>query len=160
MKRLLSIQDLSCLGKCSWTVALPILSAMGLNATALPTGVLSTHTAFQNPVCHSFTGELVSFADHWKSVGAAFDAISVGYLSDPVQAQAVAQVLERFPALTVIDPAMGDHGKLYRGMSEANVSAMAQLCRKGDFLLPNLTEAALLTGTPYRDDPDEAYQLT
>lgn len=157
MKRLLSIQDLSCLGKCSLTVALPILSAMGLTASALPTAVLSTHTAFPEPVCHSFTDELVAMADHWNAIGASFDAISVGYLSDPRQAQEVARVLERFPALTVIDPAMGDHGRLYRGMTEENISAMAQLCCKGDFLLPNLTEAALLTGTPYRNDPDEPY---
>lgn len=155
MKRVLSIQDLSCLGKCSLTVALPILSAMGLSATALPTGVLSTHTAFPDPVRHSFTEELVCVADHWKSVGAAFDAISVGYLSDPRQAAQVLRVLERFETLTVIDPAMGDHGKLYSGMEQSNVDAMAQLCRAGDYLLPNLTEAALLTGTPYRKDMDE-----
>ena len=160
MKRVLSVQDLSCLGKCSLTVALPILSVMGLTATALPTGVLSTHTAFPQPVCHSFTDELAAFADHWKSIGAAFDAISVGYLSDPRQAQEVLRVLERFPALTVIDPAMGDHGKLYRGMGEENVTAMARLCRKGDYLLPNLTEATLLTGIPYRANPDEAYLNT
>ena len=156
MKRILSIQDLSCLGKCSLTVALPILSAMGLSAAALPTAVLSSHTGFPNPVCHSFTRELVSFADHWKSVGAAFDAISVGYLSDPRQARQVMAVLERFPALTVIDPAMGDHGRLYSGMTERHVKAMAALCRKGDYLLPNLTEAALLTGNPYPEAPGEA----
>ena len=157
MKQALSIQDLSCLGKCSLTVALPILSVMGVCATALPTAVLSTHTAFSDPVCHSFTGELVDFANHWKKNGARFDAISVGYLSDPAQAEAVERVLERFDALTVIDPAMGDHGKLYRGMGIENVQAMKRLCKKGNYLLPNLTEAALLTGLLYRENPDEEY---
>ena len=157
MKQVLSIQDLSCLGKCSLTVALPILSAMGVCATALPTAVLSTHTAFSDPVCHSFTGELVEIADHWKKNGARFDFVSVGYLSDPVQAEAVEKVLERFDASVVIDPAMGDHGKLYRGMGDENVQAMKRLCKKGNVLLPNLTEAALLTGLPYREDPDESY---
>lgn len=157
MKQVLSVQDLSCLGKCSLTVALPILSTMGVCATALPTAVLSTHTAFSDPVCHSFTGELVAFADHWKKNGARFDSISVGYLSDPAQAEAVIGVLERFDAPVVIDPAMGDHGKLYRGMNEGNVQAMKKLCRKGQFLLPNLTEAALLTGLSYQEKPDAGY---
>lgn len=157
MKRVLSVQDLSCLGKCSLTVALPILSTMGVCATALPTAVLSTHTAFPHPVCHSFTEELVAFADHWKANGARFDCISVGYLSDPAQAEAAIGVLERFDAPAVIDPAMGDHGKLYRGMNAENVEAMKKLCKRGQFLLPNLTEAALLTGLPYREEPDEGY---
>ena len=155
--QVLSIQDLSCLGKCSLTVALPILSCMGLSATALPTAVLSTHTAFPKPVCHSFTDQLEEIAQHWVSIGASFDAISVGYLSDPRQAEAVERVLDLFPAIKVIDPAMGDHGRLYSGMTEQNVEAMKALCRKGDYLLPNLTEAALLTGSPYREDLDEAY---
>ena len=155
--QVLSIQDLSCLGKCSLTVALPILSAMGISATALPTAVLSTHTAFPKPVCHSFTDELGAIARHWASIGAAFDGISVGYLSDPRQAEEVAKVLDLFPAIKVIDPAMGDHGKLYSGMDEGNVEAMKKLCKKGDYLLPNLTEAALLTDTPYRETPDMDY---
>ena len=157
MKRVVSIQDLSCLGKCSLTVALPILSVMGLSAGALPTAVMSTHTAFPEPVCRSLTGELVGIGEHWKKIGAEFDGISVGYLSDPQQARQVAQVLDLFPALTVIDPAMGDHGKLYSGMDRENVQAMAMLCCRGDYLLPNLTEAALLTGIPYREVPDEEY---
>lgn len=157
MKRVLTIQDLSCLGKCSLTVAIPVLSAMGLSCTPLPTALLSTHTAFPNPHVRSLTGDILSISRHWKTIGAEFDAVTVGYLSDPEQAEAVAQVLDTFPALTVIDPVMGDHGKCYSRIGEAHIRAMAQLCRKGTCLLPNVTEAALLTGLPYRDIQEESY---
>jgi len=138
-------------------VALPVLSTMGCACTVLPTAVLSTHTAFPNPHCRSLTEEILPIARHWKSVGAEFDAIAVGYLADPRQAEMVGKVLDAFDSTVVLDPAMGDHGKLYTGQTEDHVAAMAQLCRKADFLLPNLTEAALLTGLPYREDADEGY---
>ena len=155
--RVLSIQDLSCMGKCSLTVALPILSAMGLSCSVLPTAVLSTHTGFPQPVVAPMTQYLGAFGDHMASVGAQFDSISTGYLSDPRQAEAVCGVLDRFDCLKVVDPAMGDHGKLYDGITPGHVEAMERLCRRGDFLLPNLTEAAFLTGLPYRQDGDGAY---
>lgn len=157
MKQVLSIQDLSCMGKCSLTVALPVLSAMGHACTVLPTAVLSTHTAFPQPHVCSLTRELVPIADHWHQVGAAFSLICVGYLADPAQAAAVEQVLSLFPAPVVLDPAMGDHGTLYSGQTPAHVEAMTRLCRKATYLLPNLTEAALLTGLPYRPQPDPVY---
>ena len=157
MKRVLSVQDLSCLGKCSLTVALPVLSAMGCSCSVLPTAVLSTHTAFPNPHVRDLTQDLLPVAEHWHCVGASFDAITVGYLSDPRQAALVGQVLDLFPCPVILDPAMGDHGKLYSGQTPGHVQAMANLCRKADFLLPNVTEAALLTGLPYREDADTAY---
>ncbi len=157
MAHVLSIQDLSCLGKCSLTVALPVLSAMGCTCTPLPTAVLSSHTAFPAPYVRSMTGDIAPIVAHWKSTGVRFDAISVGYLSDPEQAAAVEAVLNCFDGIKIIDPAMGDHGKLYSGMTEAHASAMAQLCRKGAILLPNMTEAALLTGLPYREQSDKTY---
>ena len=155
----LSIQDLSCMGKCSLTVALPILSAMGISCSVLPTAVLSTHTGFPDPVVNSMTDSLLPFARHMESVGGSFDVISTGYLSDPRQAEAVCQVLDTFDCLKVIDPAMGDHGKLYSRMTQEHVEAMKQLCHRGDFLLPNLTEAALLTGLPYRQQCDGSYLI-
>ncbi len=155
MKRVLSIQDLSCLGKCSLTVALPVLSAMGHSCAVLPTAVLSTHTGFPKPHCRSLTEDIGAIGQHWHSVGASFDGISVGYLSDPEQAEAVEQVLEQFSALTVIDPVMGDHGKCYQGLGKAHVEALKKLCRRGRFLLPNVTEAALLTDIPYEEHPSE-----
>lgn len=155
--RVLSIQDLSCLGKCSLTVALPVLSAMGCSCTVLPTAVLSTHTAFPDPHIRDLTQDMLPVAEHWHCVGADFDAITVGYLSDPRQAELVGQVLDLFPSRVILDPAMGDHGKLYSGQTAGHVQAMKSLCRKADFLLPNVTEAALLTGMPYREDGDTAY---
>ena len=155
--RVLSVQDLSCLGKCSLTVALPVLSAMGCVATPLPTAFLSTHTAFPGPHVRDLTEELLPVCEHWRSIGAEFDAIAVGYLSDPRQADAVAAVLDAFSAFKVIDPVMGDHGKPYSRITSAHVEAMKQLCVRADVLLPNVTEACLLTGIPYREDGDEDY---
>lgn len=157
MKRVLSIQDLSCMGKCSLTVALPVLSSMGCSCTVLPTAVLSTHTAFPNPHIRDLTQDLWPVAEHWHSVGAEFDAVAVGYLSDPQQAELVGRVLDLFPGRVILDPAMGDHGKLYRGLRPEHIGAMANLCRRAQILLPNVTEAALLTGLPYREDCDAAY---
>ena len=157
MKRVLSVQDLSCVGKCSLTMALPVLSAMGCSCSVLPTAVLSTHTAFPNPHIRSLTEDIAPICDHWKAIGAGFDAITVGYLSDPNQAAAVEYLLEQFPAFTVLDPAMGDHGKLYSGLGDAHIAAVKQLCSKANVLLPNVTEACLLTGIPYRKTGDLAY---
>lgn len=157
MKRVLSIQDLSCMGKCSLTVALPVLSAMGHCCSVLPTAVLSTHTAFPDPHIRDLTQDLLPIARHWESVGGAFDTIMVGYLADPRQAQIAEQVLSVFPSTVVLDPAMGDHGKLYTGQTPEHVQAMGNLCRKADYLLPNVTEAALLTGLPYREEADSSY---
>ena len=155
--QVLSIQDLSCMGKCSLTVALPILSAMSISTSVLPTAVLSTHTGFPDPVVQPMTENLLPFAQHMASVGGSFDGICTGYLSDPQQAEAVCQVLDLFDGLKVIDPAMGDHGKLYSRMTQEHVEAMKQLCHRGDYLLPNLTEAAFLTGMPYREKCDGTY---
>ena len=157
MKRVLSVQDLSCLGKCSLTVALPTLSAMGCECAVLPTTLLSTHTAFPAPHIRSLTCDMDPIVAHWQTTGVRFDAIGVGYLADPLQTAAVARVLDAFPAPTVIDPVMGDHGKLYSAITEDHVAAMAHLCRRGTVLLPNVTEAAFLTGIPYRENGDEAY---
>ena len=157
MKQVLSIQDLSCLGKCSLTVALPVLSAMGCACSVLPTAVLSTHTAFPAPYVRPMTQDMIPMADHWASIGAGFDAITVGYLADPMQAGVVEDVLSRFDADVILDPVMGDHGKLYSRQTPDHVKAMAQLCRKAKYVLPNVTEAALLTGLPYREQAEEGY---
>ena len=155
--QVLSIQDLSCMGKCSLTVALLILSAMGISTSVLPTAVLSTHTGFPAPQVQPMTENLLPFARHMASVGGTFDAICTGYLSDPQQAEVVCKVLDKFQCLKVIDPAMGDHGKLYSRMTMEHVEAMKQLCSRGNVLLPNLTEAAFLTGLPYREAGDGVY---
>lgn len=157
MKRVLSIQDLSCLGKCSLTVALPVLSAMGCNTAVLPTALLSTHTAFDSPYCKDLTADLLPVARHWKQVGAEFDVIGVGYLANPEQAETVDRVLDDFSGIVVVDPVMGDQGKRYTGITPAHADAVAKLCRRANVLLPNVTEACLLTGIPYEENPDGAY---
>ena len=139
------------------TVALPVLSAMGCACSVLPTAVLSTHTAFPAPHVKPLTEDMVPAAKHWHAIGASFDAITVGYLADPVQAEAVEEVLSLFQADVVLDPVMGDHGKLYSRQTPDHVKAMARLCRRAKYVLPNVTEAALLTGLPYREQVDEQY---
>lgn len=160
MKTVLTIQDLSCVGRCSLTVALPVLSAMGIRCSVLPTAVLSTHTGFPGPKVVSLTEHIEDFAAHWKTLDVHFDAVLCGYLSDPRQAEAVLPLLERCKqqgSLIIVDPAMGDHGKLYRGLDEDHVAAMAEVCMCADILLPNVTEAALLAELPYREETDGAY---
>ena len=159
MKSVLSIQDLSCVGRCSLTVALPVLSAMGCRCSVLPTAVLSTHTGFPNPEVVPLTEQISAFHDHWDSVGIRFDAVTTGYMANAAQAEEVLPLLHDYKAqgsTVIVDPAMGDHGKLYRRLDQNHVSAMAKLCREADILLPNVTEAALLTGMPYREDMDDA----
>ncbi len=151
MKRILSVQDLSCVGRCSLTVALPILSAMGHSCSVLPTAVLSTHTGFAEPFVKDMTGELIPMAEHWKAQGISFDAASIGYLSDPAQAEAVQKALEGLTETVILDPAMADHGKLYSRMTADHVKAMRKLCRKAEVLLPNVTEAALLAEVSYEE---------
>lgn len=157
MKHVLSVQDLSCVGKCSLTVALPVLSAMRCRCSVLPTAVLSTHTAFPSPHVHDLTEQLDPIRSHWQRIGVRFDAICVGYLANPAQTGLICALLDTFPALTVIDPVLGDHGRLYSGITASHVDAMKTLCRKGSILLPNVTEAALLTGLSYRETGDPGY---
>ena len=157
MKHILSIQDLSCVGRCSLTVALPVISAMGHQCSVLPTAVLSTHTAFPGPEVADLTDRLEGFARHWQENGISFDLVSVGYLSDPRQAEIVERILEQIGSFTVLDPVMGDHGKLYSRISSDHIGAMKRLAARADVLLPNLTEAAALAGMPYREQVEEAY---
>lgn len=157
MKRVLSVQDLSCVGRCSLTVAMPVICAMGCQCAVLPTAVLSTHTAFPAPFVRSLTEDMAPITEHWKKIGAEFDAVSIGYLSDPAQAEAAAKLVEAFPGYVILDPVMGDGGKLYSRITPEHISAMSGLARKAQLLLPNVTEAAALAGLPYRQTTDIAY---
>lgn len=159
MGSVLSIQDLSCVGRCSLTVALPVISAMGHACSVLPTALLSTHTAFPDPYVRSLTGDIPEIFARWEALSLTFDTVASGYLSGPEQAAVVAPILRRCRergSTVIVDPAMGDGGRLYRGLGADHAAAMAALCREADYLLPNLTEAALLTGRPYREAPEEA----
>ena len=157
-KRILSVQDVSCVGKCSMTVALPILSAFSHEVCILPTAVLSTHTGMKTrPAVHHLYASLSSFREHWEREGVRFDVISTGYLGhiDAIdEVIAITDTLLSSDGVLIVDPAMADHGKLYSGLDEAYAKAMARLCSRADILLPNITEAAMLAGIPYGDMTD------
>lgn len=161
ISRVLTIQDISCVGRCSMTVALPVLAACGVEACPLPTAVLSTHTGgFGAPHIADLTGHMAPFAEHWQRAGLKFDVISCGYLGSVAQMEQVTAMLDALAAPTcvkIIDPAMADHGKLYSGFDAAFVEEMKRFCVKGDWLLPNITEACLLTGTEYRESYDRTW---
>ncbi len=156
-KRVMAVHDLSCFGKCSLTVALPILSAAGAEVTALPTAVLSTHTGgLTGYTFRDLTEDIPAIVKHWKSLGLRFDAIYTGYLGSFAQLELVSRVISDFReegTLVCIDPVMADGGKLYPAFGEDFPGGMAKLCRNADIILPNLTEAALLLGEPYREGP-------
>ena len=159
--RILTIQDISCLGQCSMTVALPILSACGQETCIIPSAVLSTHTGgFQRPHIRDISMDIPAIRSHWQQENVAFDAIYTGYLGTKEQINDVAQVFDtmlRKGGKIIVDPAMADHGKLYSGFNMDYAHAMAQLCTKADVILPNLTESCLMTGCEYRENYDEAY---
>ena len=159
MKRIASIQDFSCIGSCSQTIALPVLSAMGVECAALPTALLSAHTAFDGFVSLDLTPQLPAIMAHWRAMHLRFDAVYTGYLASAEQVGLVGALLDGMderPALTLIDPVMGDNGALYAGFSDAVPQAMRALCGRADVLTPNVTEACLLTGTAYSPVQDAA----
>ncbi|MBQ7558561.1 MAG: pyridoxamine kinase [Lachnospiraceae bacterium] len=161
-KRVLTIQDISCVGQCSLTVALPILSACGVETCVLPSAVLSTHTGgFTGFTFRDLTDDMPGIADHWVKEGIRFDAIYTGYLGSPRQVAIVKDIMERTlvpGGLRIVDPAMADGGKLYTGFDEKHVECMKELCACADIILPNITEACFLTGTEYKEEgQDRAY---
>lgn len=155
--KILTVQDISCVGQCSLTVALPILSACGVETCALPSAVLSTHTCgFTGYTFRDLTEDMPPICKHWKKEGIAFDGIYTGYLGSAKQVEYVKDILHTVKSpcgRTVVDPAMADNGKLYVGFDEAFVDAMRSLCAEADYILPNLTEAALLAGLSYQPRP-------
>ena len=154
MKRVLSIQDISCVGKCSLTVALPIISAAGIETAILPTAVLSTHTAFSRFTFRDLTDDIQTITDHWLEEKIVFDGIGTGYLGSFRQIELVEKIFTDFyhdGMLRFVDPAMGDNGKLYVGFDEAFAKRMGELCGKADIIVPNLTEAAFMLGEKYME---------
>lgn len=160
-KKILTIQDISCVGQCSLTVALPILSACGLETCVLPSAVLSTHTAgFKGYTFRDLTDDMPAIKDHWKKEGIFFDAIYTGYLGSTKQIEYVCDIFDecgKRTTLKIVDPAMADNGKLYPGFDAAFVEQMKVLCKKADYVVPNITEAAFLTDMEYRTEYDRAY---
>ncbi|MBR2086261.1 MAG: pyridoxamine kinase [Oscillospiraceae bacterium] len=159
--KVLTIQDISCVGQCSLTAALPILSAAGAETCILPSAVLSTHTGgFTGFTFRDLTEDMPAIAAHWKKEGIAFDAVYTGYLGSIRQigiVQDIFRELRKPGAKTFVDPAMADNGVLYSIFDMPYVNAMKPLFFGADVVLPNLTEACLLTDMPYRETYDEAY---
>ena len=160
-KRILTVQDISCIGQCSMTVALPILSACGHETCILPTAILSTHTGgFGKPALRYLSDLAGEAVRHWQESDIDFDAVYVGYLGSVEAIEAVNSILDHMLApggKVIVDPAMADHGKLYSGFDADYAKAMQMLCERADVMIPNITEAAMMTGMPYREDYDEGY---
>ena len=160
-KKILTIQDISCVGQCSLTVALPILSACGVEACVLPSAVLSTHTAgFTGFTVRDLSDDMPAIKNHWLKEGIRFDAIYTGYLGSTQQIRYVADIFAETAAegcVKVVDPAMADNGKLYPAFDEVYVEGMKGLCAKADYVVPNITEACFLAGVEYRTEYDRAY---
>lgn len=158
MKRAALINDLSCIGKCSLSVALPIVSAFGVEGVALPTAVLSTHTGgFENYVIHDMTPQMRAFAAHWKRMNAKFDCVYTGFFSSVEQIDIAREFVRDFggeDCLVIVDPVLGDNGALYDCFTAEYIAAMRALAAGADVITPNHTEAALLAGLPMDADAD------
>lgn len=160
-KKVLTIQDISCIGQCSMTVALPVISACGIETAVLPSSVLSNHTSpkFNGFTFHDLTDEIPLILEQWNKNNTKFHAFYTGYVTQK-QIPLIQKIIESTSAqnaLKIIDPVMADNGKLYSGFSKDFPSKMLELCQNADFILPNITEACLLTG---QDFPSENYSKT
>lgn len=167
MKRIVTVQDISCFGKCSITVALPVISAMGIECCIVPTSLLSTHTGgFSGYTFKDLSSEIMPIAEHWRSIDLHFDAIYTGYLGSREQVD----LIKKFISLTksedtriFVDPAMADNGRLYTGFEADFPKKMMELCLLADVIAPNVTEASMLLGVPYLSageyDSDYIYSL-
>ena len=157
-KRILAVHDISCIGRCSITVALPMLSAAGLETSILPTSILSTHTGgLKGYTYRDLLEDVDPMMDHWKSIGVQFDGIFTGWLGTHRHIQKMHRLLDMFAETSprvMIDPVMGDNGRLYATLDEDYVREMRSFCKRAHLMLPNLTEAALLTDTEY---PSQGY---
>lgn len=156
-KKVAAIHDISCFGKCSLTVALPIISAAGIECAGIPTAILSTHTGgFSGYTFRDLTDDIMPVANHWKKEGITFDAVYSGYLGSADQIDLVCEAVDTFgtdKTLLIVDPVMADHGRLYAGFPDSFPKEMVRLCAKADIITPNITEAAFMTDMPYMEAP-------
>ncbi len=161
-KKILTVQDVSCVGQCSLTVALPIISACGIETAILPSAVLSNHTAkgYGGFTFKDLTDEMPKINERWKTEGIKFDALYTGYLGSEKQISYVKDIIRdcvKEGGEIIVDPAMADNGKLYVGFDDKFVRSMASLCAVADVVLPNITEACFITGSEYKEKYDETY---
>jgi len=159
-KRIAAIHDISGFGKCSLTVALPVISASGVECACLPTALLSTHTGgFKNYTFKDLSDEMLPIARHWKSEGIEFDGIYSGYLASAEQAATLEEIIDILATektKIILDPVMADNGIYYSKHGDEMCLAFRRLCKKAHIITPNITEAALLTGLPYRSGPHDS----
>ena len=155
-KKILTIQDISCVGQCSLTVALPVISAMGIETAILPSAILSTHTGgFTGYTFHDLTDDIPAIKEHWKKENIRFDAFYTGYVGSVKQLEYISDIMDELKkpdSIIVIDPVMGDKGKLYPGFEPSFAKEMAKMCKKADVIVPNLTEAAFMLDEEYIED--------
>ena len=152
--RIVSIQDISCFGQCSLTVALPVISSFGIECAVVPTSVLSTHTSgFHDYTFRDLSGDLHGILGHWNKEGIKFDAVYTGYLGNAEDIDFALRIAKENNCPLFVDPAFGDNGKLYGLFDEQYVKEIAPLCFLSDYLLPNLTEAYALLGKAYNPNP-------
>lgn len=150
--RLAMINDIAGFGRCSTTVSLPVISVMKVQVCPVPTSVLSNHLGF--PLCHfdDYTSHMRDYIKVWGELGLTFDGLYCGFLGNEEQINIVREFVEMFrPPLFLLDPVMGDHGRAYSSITETHVQKMKELLPLADIITPNITEACLLTGTPWKD---------
>lgn len=155
MSKILTVQDLSCVGQCSLTVALPILSAYGLETAVLPTAILSEHTMFRHFTFLDLAENMEKTLESWVKEGHTFGSVYTGYLGRKEHFHIVGEIVDRClekDGLVFVDPAFGDNGKLYYGFDEEYVGGMSEFIKRADVILPNITEACYLLNRPYRSD--------
>lgn len=161
--RIAAIHDLSCFGRCSLTIALPVLSAMGCQCCPLPTALLSAHTGFPGNTFLDLAAEMGRIAEHWAAMDLQFDAIYSGFLGSADQVDTVARFFDTFKksdTAVIVDPVMGDHGTAYRTCTPELCRGMRVLAENSDVITPNLTEAALLLNRPYEEiRQSDAYEV-
>lgn len=154
--KILTIQDISCYGQCSITVALPIVSAFGIETAILPSAVLSTHTAgFTDFTVRDLTEDLPEIRKHWEKEGIYFDAIYTGFIASIEQLDYIKDIIDsrlKPGGLVFVDPAMADHGEFYNGFDQEFADKMGELCKLGDYILPNTTEACYILHKPWKEE--------
>jgi pyridoxine kinase len=159
-KRVAAIHDISCFGKCSLTVALPVISAAGVEVSCIPTAILSTHTGgFTGYTYRDLADDMLPIVSHWRALSLRFDALYTGYLGSPEQLDIVSEIFDALggdETLIIVDPVMADNGSLYPSFPPDFPLGMRKLCSRADVIIPNMTEALLLLGEPYTEGPYNA----
>ena len=154
--KILTIQDISCFGQCSITVALPVVSAFGIETAILPSAVLSTHTSgFTDFTVRDLTEDLPEIRKHWEKEGIDFDAIYTGFIASIEQLDYIKDIIDsrlKPEGLVFVDPAMADHGEFYNGFDQKFADKMGELCKLGDYILPNTTEACFILHKPWKEE--------